>query len=671
MRKFAIGILLPCLFLLSLPVLSQKATFKFGDIKPADFAPTAYPVDSSASGVVLFDIGSSKYEGNTSGGFSISFKRHTRIRLLNRNSFDMATISIPLYARGTAEEKIESLEACTYNLENGKVETYKLDKASIFKDRLNKNYTQRKFTLPNLKEGSIIEIRYNFVSPYPGDLRAWYFQGEHPVMWSEYQVTIPTIYDFVTLTQGYQPYKINEGSEGREQYNILESSSNASTKSEMYSFTSTTANHRWAMENVPALKKESFTTTLDNHVSKLSFQLSRVKYPNSDAKNIMSNWNLVSEELLKDEDFGASLTQNVNYWSDELKKITAGTATPMESARKIFEYVRDNISCTDHSAKYLSNPLKKVYQTRNGNVADINLLLTVLLKNKGLEAYPVLLSTRDHGKAYEMYPILEKLNYVITKVVIDDKTYLLDASQNKLGFGKLDLDCYNGYARIIDKDLPALINLSADSIRENKLTTVFIVNDEKGGLTGSIVSNLGDYESNRVREKFVKTTKEDYFKEVKKGFSFDVNISNQNIDSLKIYEEPVTIRYDINFKPEDEMIYLNPIFGEALKENPFKSAERLYPVEMPYALNENFVLKMDIPKGYAIEELPKSSRVKFNEDEGMFEYLVAKDANSIQLRSTVKLNKATFLPEDYQSLRDFFGYIVKKHGEQIVLKKIK
>jgi hypothetical protein len=270
-----------------------------------------------------------------------------------------------------------------------------------------------------------------------------------------------------------------------------------------------------------------------------------------------------------------------------------------------------------------------------------------------------------------MYPILEKLNYVITKVVIDDKTYLLDASQNKLGFGKLDLDCYNGYARIIDKDLPALINLSADSIRENKLTTVFIVNDEKGGLTGSIVSNLGDYESNRVREKFVKTTKEEYFKEVKKGFSFDVNISNQNIDSLKIYEEPVTIRYDINFKPEDEMIYLNPIFGEALKENPFKSAERLYPVEMPYALNENFVLKMDIPKGYAIEELPKSSRVKFNEDEGMFEYLVAKDANSIQLRSTVKLNKATFLPEDYQSLRDFFGYIVKKHGEQIVLKKIK
>jgi hypothetical protein len=385
----------------------------------------------------------------------------------------------------------------------------------------------------------------------------------------------------------------------------------------------------------------------------------------------MNTWNVVSEELLKDPDFGENLTQNQGLWSDEVKRITAGVSTPLEAARKIFEYVRDNMSCTDYSAKYLSSPLKKVYQAKHGNVADINLLLTTLMLNKGIDAKPVLLSTRDHGKAYEIYPVLEKLNYVITKVVIDDKTYLLDASQNKLGFGHLDLDCYNGYARIIDKDMPSLINLSADSIREDKLTNVFIINDEKGGLTGSFTSNLGDHESTKLREKLTKISKEDYFKELKKGFSFDVELSNTSIDSLKVYEEPVAVKYNFKFDTDEDIIYLNPVIGEAYKENPFKAAERLYPVEMPYAMNENFLFKMDIPKGYAIEELPKSARVKLNEDEGMFEFLVAKDENSIQLRSTVRLNKATFLPEDYQSLRDFFGYIVKKHSEQIVLKKIK
>lgn len=670
MRKFAKGIVLPYLFILSIPVFSQKSPIKFGDIKPSDFSPTVYSVDSSASGVVLYDAGSSKYEGNTSGGFSIAFKRHTRIRLLNRNSFDLATVSIPLYAQGSAEEKIESLEACTYNLENGKVETYKLDKGSIFKDRLNKNYTLRKFTLPNIKEGSIIEIKYSLISPYPYDLRSWEFQGEYPVLWSEYEVTIPSVYDFVTLGQGYVPYKINEGSVGSETYNILDAASSV-TRSETYSFRTATINHKWAMENVPALKKENFTTTLDNHISKISFQLSKLKYPNSPEKDIMSNWHLVCEELLKDDHFGAGLTQNSNWWNDELKKITAGAGTPLESARKIFEFVRDNMSCTDYSAAYLSNPLKKVYQTKNGNVADINLLLTALLINKGFDAHPVMLSTRDHGKAYEIYPILERLNYVITKVVIDDKTYLLDASQNKLGFGRLDLDCYNGYARIIDKDQPELINLSADSIRENKLTSVYIVNDEKGGLSGTVTSNLGNYESNRLRVKLAKTSKEDYFKDIKKSFSFDVDLSNQTIDSLKVYEEPVAVKYDFKFDANDDMIYLNPILGEAYKENPFKAAERLYPVEMPYALNENFVFRMEIPKGYTVEEVPKSARVKLNEDEGMFEYLVAKDETSIQLRSTIRLNKANFLPEDYQTLRDFFAYVVKKHGEQIVLKKIK
>jgi hypothetical protein len=670
MRKFVKAIFLSCLFAISIPVFANRPQVKFGDIKPSDFAPTAYSVDSSASGVVLFDVGSTYYEGDTHGGFNVIFKRHTRIRLLNRNSFDMASFSIPMYANNGFEEKIESLEAVTYNLENGKVESYKLDKNSIFKDKLSKNYTVRKFTLPNLKEGRIIEVKYTFKSPYERDVRSWYFQREYPVLWSEYEVNIPSLYEFVILSQGYHPFLINEYKTNQETYYITDQGSNAESRTQNFTYSSNTANHIWAMENVPALKKESFTTTISNHIAKIDFQLSKIRYPNS-VKDIMSNWYLVCEELMKYEDFGAPLTQNTGFWNDELKKITAGAATPLEAAKKIFEYVRDNITCTDYSAKYISSSLKKVYQTKSGNVADINLLLTTLLLNKGFEAHPVLLSTRDHGKAYEIYPILDKLNYVISKVVVDSTSYLLDASQNKLGFGHLTVDCYNGFARIVDKEAPTLIDLSADSIRENKLTSVYIINDEKGGLSGSFSSQLGNFESTELREKLVKTSKEDYFKELKKGYSFDINLFNPAIDSIKNYDQPVAVKYDFKFDANDDMIYLNPIFGEAYKENPFKAAERLYPVEMPYAMNETFVFRMDIPKGYTIEEVPKSSRVMLNENEGVFEYLVGKDENSIQLRSTIKLNKATFLPEDYQSLRDFFAYVVKKHSEQIVFKKTK
>ena len=671
MKNFVKGVLLLLLFLLPVFLFAQRPSTKFGDIKPDDFSPSAYAVDSSANGVVLFDAGSSKYEGDTHGGFSIIFKRHTRIRLLNRNSFDLATIAIPLYASGNLEEEIQNLEATTYNLENGKVEKYSLAKSSIFKDRLNKYYTVRKFTLPNIKEGSIIEIKYTLKSPYEQDLRPWTFQQSYPVLWSEYNISIPYIYDFIIIQQGYQPYAVNEEKSERENYNIVNVGYSAEDRSENFSLRTITTNHTWAMKDVPALKEESFTTTIENHVAKLEFQLSAIRFPNAPEKKIMSNWTMVSEDLMNNPDFGESLTNIPGWIKDEVKTITAASVTDLDKAKKIFGFIRDNISCTNHSDTYLSGNLKKIYQTKNGNVADVNLLLTAFLLSKGFSAHPVLLSTRDHGKALEVYPAMDKLNYVVCQVIINDKTYLLDASESKSGFGQLPLDCYNGYARVVDAKSPALIDLSADSVRESKFTSVFIMNDEKGGLTGSFTSNLGKYESQKLREKIAKTSEADYFIEIKKDFSTDVEISNTSIGSLQKYEEPAAVKFDFKFDTDDDVVYLNPIFAGSYKENPFKAAERLYPVEMPYVINENFVLNMDIPKGYEVEEMPKSSRVKLNENEGLFEYLVAKNENAIQLRSTLKMNRATFSPEDYQTLRDFFGYIVKKHSEQIVLKKIK
>jgi hypothetical protein len=669
MRKLLCGIASLLLIICAANVHAQKTAIKFGDIKPEDFSTKFYPIDSSAQAVILSDVGSSKYEGNTQGNFNIVFKRHTRIRILNRNAFDVATLSIPIYASGTQEEKIESLEAVTYNIENGVVKETKLDKSSIFKDRINKNFTVRKFTMPDLKEGCIIEIKYSFISPYIRDLRGWQFQREYPVLHSEYKIAVPSYFEFVTFKQGYHPFAVEKGDVSSETYNIVVPGETASDRSESFSVRAAVALNHWVMENVPALKKENYTTTLDNYVSKIDFQLSRLRYPNSPVRNIMNGWPIVVEQLMKDPDFGEGLSKGNNWMDDDIKKITAGATTRFEKAQRIYAYVRDNFTCTNHSRKYLSAPLKKIFQNKSGTVADLNLLLTAMLKQQDFEANPVLLSTRDNGKAYEAYPIMDQLNYVITEVKIDDKAYLLDASYNKLGFGKLSGECYNGSGRLI-AETPLLIDLSPDSLREEKLTSIFIVNDEKEGLLGSYTSTLGSNESYEVREKVGKVNEQDLFKEIKKGFGLDIELSNGHIDSLKNYEEPVAIKYDFKFRPEEDILYVNPVFSEAIKENPFKAAERFYPVEMPYAVNETVVLKMDIPKGYKVEEMPKSTRVKLNEDEGMFEYLVSNIGGVVQLRSSLRLNKATFLPEDYETLRNFYAYIVKKHSEQIVLKKI-
>jgi len=669
MRKLKCA-LLPALLSISVFSTAQKSQqkFKFGDVKPEDFGSAVYAVDSSANAIYLYDVGDSHYEGNNKGLFDVVFNRHARIRLINKNGFDIATVEIHLYVSGNFEERLLDLDAATYNIENGKVVTTKVDKSSLFKDK-GTNEIVEKFTFPNIKEGSIIEYNYKVSSPSYRFIEPWYFQSDYPKLWSQYSVTIPAFYDFVTLQQGYQPYIVDSAIMSTDNYNILDPGEDAFESAKTYSFKSNTVFHEWAMQNVPVLKDEEYTTTLRNHISKIEFQLSNIRYPNEPSRPVLQNWYDVAKELMKDEDFGEVLSHNNNWLDDDVKKASANSATTDEKAKNIFQYVRDNFTCTDNSAIWLSQPLKKTLQTHKGNVVDINMLLAALLQNAGFEVHPVLLSTRDHGKTYDMYPIMSKFNYVITQAKKDDKTYLLDASDHDNGFNHLPAECYNGNSRLIG-DQPVLIDISADSLKESKLTTIFIVNGDNG-IAGSFSTQLGALESQQIRKKLSSTKQEDFFKEIKKEYPVDIDLVNTEIDSLKIPEEPLTIKYDIKLNLNDEdMIYFNPMLAEANKENPFKAAERLYPVEMPACFDETYIFNMEVPKGYKVEELPKSARVMLNENEGMFEYLIGENNGHIQLRCRTVIKKANFEPGDYQTLRDFFGYIVKKQAEQIVFKKL-
>lgn len=660
-----------CLYLIPpVQVAAKKVQpkIKYGDVSVKDFESKLYAVDSLANAVYLFDAGSSLYEGNSSGSFNVIFKKHARIRLLNKNSFDdVATVEIRLLKDGTFEEKLQDLDAATYNIENGKVVSTKVEKSSVFKDKT-ENYIVLRFTFPNLKEGSIIEYSYKVSTPSYRFIEPWYFQDEYPRLWSEYTVIVPAFYDFVTLKQGYINYVIDSSSVYMASYNISDGALSATQRSETYSFQSGTLYHKWGAENIPALKEENFTTTIRNHIAKIEFQLSTIRYPDEPVKPVMQNWHDAAAELMKNEYFGEPLTHENNWLDEDVKNLTTGLYDNAEKAKRIFEFVRDNYTCTEDYARYLSQPLKKTYQAKKGNVADINILLAAMLKNAGFEVHPVLLSTRDFGKPYETYPLMNKFNYVIAQAIKADKKYLLDASDPSNGFNHLPYQCYNGTARII-ADTPLLIDLSPDSLKESKVTTVFMSNTGKG-ISGSFSSQLGDQESQSIRRKLKKTSLENFFADIKKAYIMEVDLSNTLIDSLKDQEEPIAIKYEINFNVGDEEVfYFSPMLAESYKENPFKAADRLYPVEMDACMNETYILNMEIPKGYAVEEIPKSTRVMLNETEGMFEYIIAVSGNHIQLRCRTLLNKATFLPQDYATLRDFFTYIVKKEAEQIVFKK--
>jgi hypothetical protein len=165
----------------------------------------------------------------------------------------------------------------------------------------------------------------------------------------------------------------------------------------------------------------------------------------------------------------------------------------------------------------------------------------------------------------------------------------------------------------------------------------------------------------------------EYETKLKASFPEEMLLSNIEVDSLSLPEDPVSVKFDfvVPAFEDAEIVYFNPLIDKSLKENPFYQAERAYPVEMPYTTDYIYNLNMEIPAGYKVDELPKSARVLLNNTDGAFEYLISADATLVQMRCRLTIKKASFTPEDYHTLRDFYGFIVKKEAEQIVFKKIK
>ncbi len=647
----------------------EHLNVKFGKITPTDFVINSTLVDSNTNAVVLSDIGNSEFTANSKGGFSLVFKRHRRIKIINDKGYDIAAVSIYLYSSGTQTERLEQVNGYTYNLENNELVTQKLESKDVFEERLSKSQVRKKFTFPGVKAGSIIEYTYSIQSDFLFNLQPWEFQSDYPCLWSEYKVAVPDYFNYVFLSQGYQPFHINTKSDYTDNF-LIRSAGSYGEAPGNFRVSTTIHSNRWVMVNIPALKEEKFTYTIDNHNAKIEFQLSQYRFPDEPIKEVMGTWATVSEKLLERDDFGKAFLAENNFLESDLAELIKTCTDVEEKARKIYSFIRDKFTCTKYAGIYMDDfvSLRDVYKKKSGTVAEINVLLIAMLRKAKIPADPVILSLRSRGVVHLIYPLLNRFNYLICETQLNGKKIYLDAAKPFLGFGKLDKSCYNGSAWVLSKS-PNRIEFTPDSLLEQKVIAAFFINDEKGNYTGTVTFKLGNDASALFREKRLSNSKQDFINEFSKGIIGDAKVADFEFDSSIQKEDPISFRYDVDMKFEEDLIYFNPLFGQELKENPFKAANRLYPVEMPYQQDEIFVLDIEVPNGYNVDEIPKSVKYILDEGGSLFEYICKKVENKIQLRSRIIIKRAIFQQDDYTLLREFYSFILKKSAEQIVFRK--
>lgn len=662
--------------LFSVVAFSQQVpAFKFGKVSESDFNIKNMAVDTGASAIVLADVGSTQVKGNHKGSFSLEYKRLRRILIRKSSAYDYASVTIPLYAVGEGEEELKDLKAVTYNYENGKVAETKLNtKTAVLKEKVNKNKILKKFAFANVREGSIIEYEYIISSDFLFNIQPWVFQQEIPVLWSQYTVSLPQFMNYISVPQGGLSYYWKDRKDKIGSYSV-DVKRNAvyggGMESDRINISCGISDFRWVMKDVPAFNEEAYTSSPENYVAKLEFQLAGYLEP-LEPEKIMTTWEDMTKRLLKREDFGQQIEKSADWISPFVKNAVGAASTWEEKARKIYNYVRDQFTCTDHDQLFVQESLKKVAEKKAGGVAEINLLLTAMLRNAGLDAEPVILSTRENGFAYENYPILSRFNYVICLLKAEGKEWLLDAARPGMGFGKLHFDCYNGQARVVN-EVATPIKLKANQVIE-KSESFFQVFSSKDSIVTQVRKLYGYYESLQARKKIGVEGNESFMKELKTQYGNDIAISDLKYDSLQNENVPLTVYYTLRSVNENaDILYVNPVLGERFKQNPLKASERQYPVEMPYRINDTYNLVLQMPDGYVLDELPKSVTLKLeqNGNKVFFEYKISSSANYIMMQYRLFIDETIFFPAEYNGIREFFAKVVAKLDEQIVLKKKK
>lgn len=640
------------------------------EITAADFELQRVPTDTAADAIVLSDVGQSYFKATNKGWFQLVHERVQRIRIVTKNGLDAANFVIPQYKYGNAEEKIVKLVGITYNLNGAAIEKSELQEQDIFRDKLNKYVTLLKFGLPNAREGSIVELTYTIVSDYLNNLREWEFQGAYPRLHSAYTVAIPDFFQYMKVSGNDLNFTSQKSEKDFKLFSLTIPSNTVYGSTSSVDIRSNIVKTRYVMDNVPGLKPEPYTTTQQNYIAKLEFVLSEYRFDPDKPTRVLKNWPDIAKQLMEDEDFGLQFEKSQGWVGAEINPALEGKKTDAERANAVYDLVRNHITATNtEGGIYWSDAPRNIWKNKKGTQSDINLMLTLMLKQAGIKCNPVLLSTRKNGYTTELYALLNEFNYVICRAEVDNKDVLLDASQPYLGFGHLPLHCYNGHARNI-LNVPLPIYLWADSLKEQKMTSIILMHGESGDWEGKISSRLGYYESVRLRQAVKGDDKEDFKKGVRNRLPAEVELQNVELADLDNYSNPVTVKMDVKMPFDNEdIIYINPMMGEALRDNPFAAAERVLPVELSHATKQTVLLNLRVPEGYEVDELPKQTKVVLPDGGGSFEYMIQVFDDVVQMRTIIDIKRATFLPEEYNSIRELYTYILSKQSEQIVLKK--
>lgn len=616
---------------LSLGALPASAQ-KWGEVTTEEWglqAPADFPESNAA---VLFDIG--KLIVTTDG---ISFARHVRMKVFtNAGADEVGDVSVEY----RDDDKLKGLKAQTITPDGQK---HEVDR-SAFYSKLYGSTQEKTFAFPAVEPGSILEYRYELVNERFVSLDPWYFQSDLFTMKSSFTLVLAPGFTYSSLAKNIPR---------SEQEAVIED--NMATKDR--SFT-------WTRNNLPPVTDEPYMSATSDYLSSLYCQLAQY-VGTYQTQNFIRGWPDLGEGY---SDMVLGYTRKDGGLKEVLATVIDPNAPKQENnARAIYNFVTRNYKGKSDGGWFTHENLKTLLVEKYGTTREKNLLLTEMLRRAGIDAWPVMISTRDHGVFKpELYQATQ-FNHLIVYAVIDSIGTFMDASSrfcpygslpsNSMTNGGLLLDGKNSELVRVFTNIPTCLrvdvtNISIDTVGQAHCSTAV-------GFTGyftSVYGNLYEQEEPEdfVKDRFVEKVSDDYDLG---EYSFDYDTTtNQCKLSVAYVARDLTEELDQN-------ILISPV-DYYLKSNPFTLKRRDFPIDFGFPFTYQRIVNIHCGGNAALGQMPADT--SFQILGASYRRHVSRAGNDVKVECKLIVETPTFSPVDYQQVRQFFTSIEDVSQQQVV-----
>lgn len=645
--------------------MAQKAVL--GKVKKEELAEKVYPKDTTAAAVVVFKKAKTTFTYYEENGFVSATDFEIKIKIYKKEGFDWGNFDIPYYVgyENLNDEFVDILSAYTYNLEGDEIVKEKVVNQSKFKKVINEFWAKRTITFPNVKEGSIIELKYRLKSENISVLPDFQFQYNIPVDYAEYVSEIPEFYLYKGMVRGFVKPEITYDIEPTSQ--SFNSKVDKTSVGKVMRFNQIVT--KYTAKDIAALKDEEYVNSIHNYYGKIEHELEVIRYPEQEPKQISTTWENVAKSIYEDERFGKELKETA-YFMDDLRLLIKKDFTTKDRINAVFTFVKNKMNWDEKYGYYTKKGVAKAYQEKVGNAAEINFILLSMLKMAGVEAYPVLISTRENGLAY--FPNKSIFNCVIVNAFDDQESLLLDATDKNSAINILPVRDLNWKGRVIKEDGSSSEIDLMPKLNSKEIINIIAQINPDGQAEGKIRHQYFDYNAYLYRDRNNGLVKESLIDRLEKKYS-EIEVADYEVQNNFEFTKPIIENYNFTTNNSVEVIgdkmYVSPFLFFALTVNPFKQEVREYPVDFVYPHQDKYNVSLTIPEGYSLETLPSPKSVSMPDGLANFKYNISSNEKIIQLNYTIDINSAVIEPEYYEALKSFFKEVVNKQTEKIVLKK--